>query len=284
MMDLFQKLDMYFQYPFVRHALIVGVLISLCASLLGVSLVLKRFSLIGEGLSHVAFGLSAIAGVLNITDDIFVVLPGTILCAILLLKGSGRRIKGKSIAGDAAIAMISVGAMSTGYLLMNFFPPSSNMAVDVCITLFGSPSILTLQLREVILCVVLSIAVLIIYFLFYHKIFALTFDENFAMATGVNIKSYNLLVAIVVAVIISLAINLVGSLLISALIVFPALSAMRVFKSFKAVVICAGLISVLCAVVGILIAILAGSPVGPTIVAANIFVFFLCWVVGGIRK
>lgn len=284
MMELLQKLDMYFQYPFVRYALIVGVLISLCASLLGVTLVLKRFSLIGEGLSHVAFGLSAVAGVLNITDDIFVILPGTILCAILLLKGSKRRIKGKSIAGDATIAMISVGAMATGYLLMNFFPPSSNMAVDVCVTLFGSTSILTLQLREVILCVVLSLGVLVIYFLFYHKIFALTFDENFAMATGVKIKSYNLLIAIVVAVIISLAINLVGSLLISALIVFPALSAMRVFKSFKAVVICAGILSVLCAVVGILIAILAGSPVGPTIVAANIFIFFLCWVVGGIRK
>lgn len=283
-MELLQKLDMYFQYPFVRYALIVGVLISLCASLLGVTLVLKRFSLIGEGLSHVAFGLSAVAGVLNITDDIFVILPGTILCAILLLKGSQRRLKGKSIAGDATIAMISVGAMATGYLLMNFFPPSSNMAVDVCVTLFGSTSILTLQLREVILCVVLSLGVLVIYFLFYHKIFALTFDENFAMATGVKIKSYNLLIAIVVAVIISLAINLVGSLLISALIVFPALSAMRVFKSFKAVVICAGILSVLCAVVGILIAILAGSPVGPTIVAANIFIFFLCWVVGGIRK
>lgn len=281
-MDLLQKLDMYFQYPFVRYALVVGVLISLCASLLGVTLVLKRFSLIGEGLSHVAFGLSAVAGVLNITDDIFVVLPGTILCAVLLLKGGQKR--GSGIAGDAAIAMISVGAMATGYLLMNFFPPSSNMAVDVCVTLFGSTSILTLQLGEVILCVILSLVVLIIYLLFYHKIFALTFDETFAMATGVKIKSYNLLISIVVAVIISLAMNLVGSLLISGLIVFPALSAMRVFKSFKAVVVCSGVVSVVCAIIGILIAILAGSPVGPTIVAANIFVFFLCWLVGGVRK
>lgn len=280
MTDLLQKLDFYLQYPFVRHALIVGALISLCASLLGVTLVLRRLSLIGEGLSHAAFGLSAVAGALNLTDDLFIVLPGTILASILLLTGGQDR----KVRGDAAVAIISVGALALGYLVMNLFPPSSNVAVDVCTTLFGSTSILTLQLREVVLCLVLSTFVLLIYFLFYHKIFAVTFDETFARATGVRTRAYNLLIALVVAVIISLAINLVGSLLISALVIFPALSAMRVLKSFRSVVMCAGILSVVCAVAGILVAILAGTPVGPTIVAANILAFFLCYVVGGIRK
>lgn len=280
MTELLQKLDFYLQYPFVRHALIVGALISLCASLLGVTLVLRRLSLIGEGLSHAAFGLSAVAGALNLTDDLFIVLPGTILASILLLTGGQDR----KVRGDAAVAIISVGALALGYLVMNLFPPSSNVAVDVCTTLFGSTSILTLQLREVVLCLVLSTFVLLIYFLFYRKIFAVTFDETFARATGVRTRAYNLLIALVVAVIISLAINLVGSLLISALVIFPALSAMRVLKSFRSVVMCAGILSVVCAVVGILVAILAGTPVGPTIVAANILAFFLCYVVGGIRK
>ena len=280
MTELLQKLDFYLQYPFVRHALIVGALISLCASLLGVTLVLRRLSLIGEGLSHAAFGLSAVAGALNLTDDLFIVLPGTILASILLLTGGQDR----KVRGDAAVAIISVGALALGYLVMNLFPPSSNVAVDVCTTLFGSTSILTLQLREVVLCLVLSTFVLLIYFLFYHKIFAVTFDETFARATGVRTRAYNLLIALVVAVIISLAINLVGSLLISALVIFPALSAMRVLKSFRSVVMCAGILSVVCAVVGILVAILAGTPVGPTIVAANILAFFLCYAVGGIRK
>lgn len=280
MTELLQKLDFYLQYPFVRHALIVGALISLCASLLGVTLVLRRLSLIGEGLSHAAFGLSAVAGALNLTNDLFIVLPGTILASILLLTGGQDR----KVRGDAAVAIISVGALALGYLVMNLFPPSSNVAVDVCTTLFGSTSILTLQLREVVLCLVLSTFVLLIYFLFYHKIFAVTFDETFARATGVRTRAYNLLIALVVAVIISLAINLVGSLLISALVIFPALSAMRVLKSFRSVVMCAGILSVVCAVAGILVAILAGTPVGPTIVAANILAFFLCYVVGGIRK
>ena len=281
---MFETLRMYFQYPFVRYALIVGVLIALCSSLLGVTLVLKRFSFIGDGLSHVAFGAMAIASVLNITNNMLFILPVTVICAILLLRaGQNTRIK-----GDAAIAMISVGALAIGYLLMNLFSTSANLSGDVCSTLFGSTSILTLTQTEVWLCVVLSIVVVALFVLFYNKIFAVTFDENFAKATGTKANAYNLLIALIVAVIIVLAMNLVGSLLISALVIFPALSAMRVFKSFKSVTICSAVLSVICAVLGILISILQGTPVGSTIVAVDIVAFvifsFAGVVHGGIRK
>jgi len=236
---------------------------------LGVTLVLKRYSYIGDGLSHVAFGALAIASVLKVTNNMFVILPVTIAVAILLLcTGKNARVK-----GDAAIAMVSVGALAIGYLLMNIFSTSANISGDVCTTLFGSTSILTLKAGEVYLCVALSVVVLAIFVLFYHKIFAITFDENFAQATGVNTAFFNLLIAVVVAVIIVLAMNLVGALLVSALVVFPALSAMRVFKSFFAVTVAAAIISVVCSLVGILVAILAGTPVGSTIVAADIFAF-----------
>lgn len=228
MANIFETLALYFQYPFVRYALIVGILIALCSSLLGVTLVLKRFSFIGDGLSHVAFGAMAVATVLNLSDDMILVLPVTVISAILLLCG-GQKAK---IKGDAAIAMISVGALAIGYLLMNIFPRSSNLSGDVCSTLFGSTSILTLSASEVWLCVILSVLVMLIFVLFYHKIFAVTFDEDFALATGIGAKAYNLLIAVIIAVIIVLAMNLVGSLLISALIIFPALSAMRIFKVF----------------------------------------------------
>ena len=214
---MFETLRMYFQYPFVRYALIVGVLIALCSSLLGVTLVLKRFSFIGDGLSHVAFGAMAIASVLNITNNMLFILPVTVICAILLLRaGQNTRIK-----GDAAIAMISVGALAIGYLLMNLFSTSPNISGDVCSTLFGSTSILTLTKGEVWLCGILSVVVVAIFILFYNKIFAVTFDENFARATGTRANAYNLLIAVVIAVIIVLAMNLVGSLLISALVIFP---------------------------------------------------------------
>jgi zinc transport system permease protein len=263
------KLLFYLDFPFVRYAIIVGVLVSLCSSLLGVTLVLKRYSYIGDGLSHVAFGALAIAAVLKVTNNMFVILPVTIAVAILLLcTGKNARVK-----GDAAIAMVSVGALALGYLLMNLFSTSANISGDVCTTLFGSTSILTLKAGEVYLCVVLSVVVLAIFVLFYHKIFAITFDENFAQATGVNTAFFNLLIAVVVAVIIVLAMNLVGALLVSALVVFPALSAMRVFKSFFAVTVAAAIISVVCSLVGILVAILAGTPVGSTIVAADIVAF-----------
>ncbi|MBR2900595.1 MAG: metal ABC transporter permease [Fibrobacter sp.] len=263
------KLLFYLDFPFVRYAIIVGVLVSLCSSLLGVTLVLKRYSYIGDGLSHVAFGALAIAAVLKVTNNMLIILPVTVAVAILLLcTGKNARIK-----GDAAIAMVSVGALALGYLLMNLFSTSANISGDVCTTLFGSTSILTLKAGEVYLCVVLSVVVLAIFVLFYHKIFAITFDENFAQATGVNTAFFNLLIAVVVAVIIVLAMNLVGALLVSALVVFPALSAMRVFKSFFAVTVAAAIISVVCSLVGILVAILAGTPVGSTIVAADIVAF-----------
>ena len=275
---MFETLHMYFQYPFVRYALIVGVLIALCSSLLGVTLVLKRFSFIGDGLSHVAFGAMAIASVLNITNNMLFILPVTVICAILLLRaGQNTRIK-----GDAAIAMISVGALAIGYLLMNLFSTSPNISGDVCSTLFGSTSILTLTKGEVWLCAILSIVVVAIFILFYNKIFAVTFDENFAKATGTRANAYNLLLAVVISVIGVLAMNLVGSLLISALVIFPALSAMRLFKSFRSVTISAAVMSVISATAGILISILAGTPVGSTIVAVDIAVFLVSYGIGRI--
>lgn len=270
------KLFLALQYPFVRYAIIVGVLIALCSSLLGVTLVLKRFSYIGDGLSHVAFGAMAIAGVLNLTNNMIVAMPITILSAILLLRtGQNAKIK-----GDAAIAMISVGAMAFGYLIMNVFSTSANLSGDVCSTLFGSTSILTLKGTEVWLCMVLSLVVVVVFILFYNRIFAVTFDENFAKATGTRTEIYNLIIAVITAVIIVLAMNLVGSLLISALVIFPALSAMKIFKSFKSVTICSVVLSVVCALAGMVISIITGTPVGSTIVAADMVVFGICCLAG----
>ena len=274
-----ETLAFYFQYPFVRYALIVGVLIALCSSLLGVTLVLKRYSFIGDGLSHVAFGAMSIAAVLNLSHQMMLVLPVTVLSAVLLLRaGQNAKIK-----GDAAIAMISVGALAFGYLIMNIFSTSSNLSGDVCSTLFGSTSILTLTTWEVWLCVILSIVVVVLFVLYYNRIFAVTFDESFAKSAGSNTEQINLLVAVVIAVIIVLAMNLVGALLISALVVFPALSAMRVFRSFKMVTICSAVLSVVCAFAGILISILASTPVGSTIVAVDVLGFLICLAVGKMR-
>ena len=274
-----EKLILYLQYPFVRYALIVGILIALCSSLLGVTLVLKRFSFIGDGLSHVAFGAIAIASVLKLSNKMFIILPVTVISAILLLRtGKNARIK-----GDAAIAMISVAALAFGYLIMNVFSTSSNLTGDVCSTLFGSTSILTLTLSEVWICAVLSVIVVLIFILFYNRIFAVTFDEDFAKATGTKAEAYNLMIAIVIAVIIVLAMNLVGSLLISALVIFPALSAMRIFNSFKNVTVCSAILSVISALAGIVISILAGTPVGSTIVAVDAGVFVICCIAGSIK-
>ena len=268
----------YMQYPFVRYALVVGVLIALCSSLLGVTLVLKRFSFIGDGLSHVAFGAMALASVLDLTDNLILVLPVTVLCAVLLLRG-GQRVR---IKGDAAIAMISVGALAFGYLLMNVFSKSSNLSGDVCSTLFGSTSILTLKAKDVYLCIALSVAVMLIFVLFYNRIFAVTFDEAFSRSAGVNAQGYNLLIAVIIACVIVLAMQLVGSLLISALVIFPAMSAMRLFKSFRSVTVCAAVVSVACALIGMVASILAGTPVGSTIVAVDVLAFALCALGGRI--
>mgnify|MGYP005763235369 FL=1 len=280
MYEIVQKLGQYWQYPFVRYALIAGVLIALCSSLLGVILVLKRFSYIGDGLSHIAFGAMAVAAVMNLTNNMPLVLIVTILCAVLLLRG-GQNAK---IKGDAALAMISVGSLAIGYLIMNLFSTSANISGDVCSTLFGSTSILTLSAYDVWACVILSIVVVVAFIVLYHKIFAVTFDETFAKATGMKVEAYNLFLAVLTAVIIVLAMNLVGSLLISALVIFPAVSAMRVFRSFKAVMLCAAVISVICAVLGILTSILAGTPVGSTIVAVNIVMLLVFAVLGKVSE
>ncbi|MDE6788167.1 MAG: metal ABC transporter permease [Ruminococcus sp.] len=268
---MIDTLTYYFSYPFVRYAFIVVLLIALCSSLLGVPLVLKRFSFIGDGLSHVAFGAMAVAAVTGITNRMVIILPITVISAILILR-TGQNTK---IRGDASIAMISVGALATGYMLMNLFPVSSNISADVCGSLFGSTSVLNLKKSDVLLCTVLSVIVLAIFILFYNKIFSVTFDENFSKATGINSDGYNLIIAIITAIIIVLAMNLVGSLLISALIIFPALSAMRLFKSFKGVIICSAVVSVICAGTGVIMSIMFSTPVGATIVVAELAVFLI---------
>ena len=307
-MSNIDKLHFYFEFPYVRYAFIVGILIALCSSLLGVTLVLKRFSFIGDGLSHVAFGAMSLATTLPIMikkyalawsgqdklsprmqsivnwigelNDMYIVLPVTLICAILLLRtGQNTKIK-----GDAAVAMLSVGSLAIGYLLMNRYPSRANISGDVCSTLFGSTSIITLNPEDVRLCIIMSIVVLLTFILFYNKIFAVTFDENFIKAAGVKANAYNLLIAIITALIIVLAMNLVGSLLISALIIFPALSAMRLFKSFRAVILCSAVISVLCAAFGIIASILYSTPVGSTIVAADLIVFIVFSIISSVMS
>ena len=281
MSDFFATLYGYLQTPFVLYVVIVGVLIALCSSLFGVTLVLKRFSFIGDGLSHVAFGAMSIAAVLKLTNNMFLVLPVTVVCAILLLRvGQNSKIK-----GDASIAMISVGALALGYLLMNIFSTSSNFSGDVCSTLFGSTSILTLSIAEVWLCVMMSVIVIAMFVLSYNKIFAVTFDEDFAKASGIRASLYNFLIAIVIGIVIVFAMNLVGTLLISALVIFPAVCSMRLFNTFKAVTVCSAILSVFCAFFGIVVAIFADTPVGPTIVGVNIVVFLFSALIGRlIRK
>lgn len=277
---MIERLALYFQFPFVRYALVVGVLIAMCSSLLGVTLVLKRFAFIGDGLSHVAFGAIAIAAAFSLTNNFIVVLPVTIASSILLLR-TGKNTK---IKGDSALAMISVSSLAIGYLILNVFSTSNNLAGDVCSALFGSISILTLSRTDVWLSIILSVLVVVVFVLFYNKIFAVTFDEDFATATGTHAKTYNLILAVIIAVIISLAINLVGALLISALVIFPALSAMRVFKSFKSVTVCAVIFSMAGAALGIVISMLAGTPVGSTIVAVDIAGFLIFSIIGVVGK
>ena len=270
------------RFDYVQNALIVGVLIALCAALLGVTLVLKRYSMIGDGLSHVAFGAITVAMILSVTP-MYVSLPVTILVSILLMRGEEAKLK-----GDSAIAMLSVSSIAIGYLLLNLFSSkskSSNLSGDVCSILFGSgqTSILTLQKSDILLCIILAIVVLLVYFFFFHKIFTVTFDEAFAKATGTHVEIYRLMMAVITAVVIVLSMQLVGALLISALIVFPALCAMRLFRSFKGVVIGATLISVCCAVVGILAAVVLSTPVGSTIVFADLIGFVICALIGAIK-
>ena len=282
---MLEKLQYYLTFDFVKFAVVVGVLVALCAALLGVTLVLKRYSMIGDGLSHVAFGAMTVAMLLSVTP-MYISLPVTILAAIMLLRGGNQKLK-----GDSAIAVLSASTLALGYLILNIFATQtnrSNLSGDVCKVLFGSTSILTLERSDVILCAALAAVVLFVYAFFYNKIFSITFDEAFARATGTKVSAYNLMLAVIIAVVIVLAMNLVGALLITALIVFPALCAMRLFKSFKAVIVSAAIISVCCAVIGLLVAIVYSTPVGCTIVAADLVVFLICIFIdilkGGTKK
>ena len=265
----------YLSFPFVQYALVVGVMVALCASLIGVPLVLKRFSLIGEGLAHLAFTGMAVAAIINIANDLFIIMPLTIFTAILLLVG-----RNKKIQGDASIAMISVGALALGYFIINVFSKKANVSADVCASLFGSTAILTLHQSDVVLGIIMSVLVILTFLLFYNKIFALTFDPEFSKAAGVNIKIYEIILAVVIGIVVALSMRLVGSLLTSALIIFPALSSMRIFKSFRSVVICSAIIAIICAFCGMIYSIIGGTPVGATIVIANMAVFFVFSILG----
>lgn len=267
---MLDKVLAYFSaYPTVRYATAALLLISLCAALLGVSLVLKRFSMIGDGLSHVTFGAGAIATALGLITPMYVSLPLTIVAAVLLLKIRSST----KIQGDAAIAMVSAGSLAFGYLLLNLFPgKSGSINGDACSALFGS-GILGIARDDVIICACLALVVLFVFIFFYNKIFAITFDESFSSATGIRTELYNTLISIITGVIIVIAMNMVGALLISALIIFPALSAMRVFKTFRSVTVCSALISVFCALVGVLVSLMLNTPIGSTIVVADILVF-----------
>ena len=280
MSEFFSKIPTYLEMDFVRYALIAGVLIALCSALLGVTLVLKRYSMIGDGLSHVAFGAMTIAAVLGLSSEMIVVLPVTVISAVILLRLS----KNSKVKADAAIAMISVASLALGYLLTNIFSSSANINGDVCGALFGSVKIISLSKLDVWLCIVLSVIVIGLFVIFYNKIFAVTFDEDFSSATGVKTGLYNTFIAVITALVIVLAMNLVGALLVSALIVFPAITAMRLFKSFKSVTICAAIISVVCVLVGLFITIAAGTPAGATVVAVNIVAYALFTLVGLVRK
>lgn len=277
-LSVMTTLRTYLSYDFVRNALIAGVLISLCAGLLGVVLVLKRYSMIGDGLSHVAFGSMAIAAVLGWTP-MAVALPVTVAAAILLLLAGDRG----HIKGDAAIAMLSAGALSVGYLLLNLFP-SANTGKFSEETLFGSTSLLTLSTVDVWLCLILALFVVIFFVLFYHRIFAVTFDERFALSSGLSVSVYRTLIAAVSGIVIVLAMKLVGALLISALIIFPALSAMRLFRSFRAVTICSAILSVCGSLMGILLSILFSTPIGATVVVIHLLLFGIFSAIGAVKR
>lgn len=267
-------------YPTVRYAAIAILLLSVCAALLGVCLVLKRYSMIGDGLSHVSFGATAIATVLGLTTPIYITMPLTVIAAVLLLRTRGS----SKIKGDSAIAMISSASLAIGYLLLNLFEGNNaNISNDACATLFGS-GIIGISITDVIFCSIIAGIVLLIFLLFYNKIFSVTFDESFASATGTNASLYNTLIAIITAVTVVLAMNLLGALLASALIIFPALSAMRLSKTFKGVTVLSVIISISCAFVGTVISILFAIAIGPTIVTADLIVFIICFIVGTIKN
>ena len=270
-MELFNTFISYLQMPFVRYAFIVVILLSICSAIVGVNLVLKRYSFIGDGLSHVAFGATAVASILSLTNNLLIVMPTTIIIAIILLKlGQNAKLK-----GDSLIAILSVSALGVGYFLMNVFSTSSNVSGDVCSALFGSNKLLALNMTDVIISIVICIVIIALYLCFYNKIFSVTFDENYAKATGINTEIYNISTAVIIAILIVLAMSLIGSLLVSALIIFPALSSMRIFNSFKKVIISSAIFALISSFLGISISILFATPVGATIVVIELIGFII---------
>ena len=263
-----------FSFPFMQRALIAGVLVSLCAALLGVSLVLKRYSMIGDGLSHVSFGALAIAVALGLTPLWFSI-PGVLLAAFLLLRVADN----PRWNSDAAIAAMSASSLAIGILVIS---RTTGMTTDVDNYMFGS--VLAMGRTDVALSVVLCLAVLVLFLLFYHKIFAVTFDENFSRATGLKADRYNTLLAILTALTIVLGMRMMGAMLISSLVIFPALTAMRLFRSFRGVVICAAVASVACFCIGLTVSFAFSTPVGATVVAADLSLFLLSCLIGLMKK
>ena len=261
-------------YPFMTRAFLVGSLVALCSALLGVSLVLKRYSMIGDGLSHVGFGAMAIAAAMN-AAPLTIAIPVVIVAAILLLRISGNA----KIKGDAAIALISTTSLAVGVMVISL---TTGMNTDVYNYMFGS--ILAMSAEDVKLSLVLSVFVLILFIVFYHKIFAITFDETFARATGVKAGVYNTLIAVLTAVTIVLGMRMMGALLISSLIIFPALTSMRVCRTFKSVIINAAVISVVCLIAGVTLSYVAATPAGASVVLANLVMMVLYTVVGAVKN
>ncbi len=268
------SLSLIFSYPFMQRALIAGVLVSLCAALLGVSLVLKRYSMIGDGLSHVSFGALAIAVALGVTPLYFSI-PVVILAAFFLLRMASH----PRWNSDAAIAVMSASALAIGIIVIS---QTTGMTTDVDNYMFGS--VLAMTEADVVLSVALCIAVLVLFILFYHKLFAVTFDENFSRATGLKVDRYNTLLSILTALTIVLGMRMMGAMLISSLVIFPALTAMRLFKSFRGVVMCAAVTSVACFCAGLVASFTLSTPVGASVVVANLGLFLLSCLVSALRR
>lgn len=271
---MLETLSTMFSYHFMQRAFIVGVLVSLCAALLGVSLVLKRYSMIGDGLSHVGFGSLAVATALGLAP-MLVTIPVVVIAAFLLLRLSSR---GK-LKGDAAIAMISTGSLALGVIVLSL---STGMTSDVNNYLFGS--VLAMSASDVRLSIVLASVVLVLFLVFYRPIFAVTFDETFARATGGHAEAYNMLLALLTAVTIVLGMRVMGAMLISSLIIFPALTAMRVCKSFRGVTLCAAVVAVVCFFIGLCMSYLLSTPAGASVVAVNMMAFALFALIGKTRQ
>lgn len=279
-MSALGMLPVYLGYPFVQAALVVGVLVALCCSLFGVTLVLNHQSFLGDSLSHVAFGAMAVSGMLQLTNNLALTLVLTVACSILLM----RRGRSGNAQGDSSLAMLSVGALALGYLLMNLFSNSANVAGDVCGVLFGSTSILTLTTTDVVLSLVLALVVIAFFVLLYHQVFLITFDEEYARAIGIPVDRIKVAMAAIMAVVIVVSMNLVGALLITALVVFPVRTAMHLHHSYKGVVISSSAISIVCVLVGILVAIVVGTPVGSTIIAVDAAAYAIVAITSHIRS